>query len=211
MLRFRADSLCVVSGRTLPVAGTLLRLPPVLLSMFKCRSAATRSVVFTFGSLVIIMYALGIALTQTPHNTPVGDRYFEVVLAETKSLLVRGVFLTASWPSQLRWSPIPTSTMFYVFILVGALTVMHMLIGALCKVVSAVAATEHEEMLVSSRPCGETWTKIAWLGTLAWFDRVESGSNPVDGLSRGRTDGPWTLESISLPPHLLPLLKKALE
>ena len=31
---------------------------------------------------------------------------------------------------------------------------------------------------------GYTWDYIARLDVLAWFDRVDSKSNPVDGLSR---------------------------
>ena len=38
---------------------------------------------------------------------------------------------------------------------------------------------------------GETWEKVQALGTFAYFDRVESEANPVDGLSRGRREGPW--------------------
>ena len=32
---------------------------------------------------------------------------------------------------------------------------------------------------------------LAGLGVIPWFDRVESSSNPVDGLSRGADEGPW--------------------
>merc|ERR1719384_2373543 len=39
--------------------------------------------------------------------------------------------------------------MFYFFVLMSAFTIMNMLIGVLCEVVSAVAATEKEELLLS--------------------------------------------------------------
>merc|ERR1719336_1892173 len=39
--------------------------------------------------------------------------------------------------------------MFYLFVFLSAFTVMNMLIGVLCEVVSAVAATEKEELLVN--------------------------------------------------------------
>ena len=32
---------------------------------------------------------------------------------------------------------------------------------------------------------------------------MDSKSNPVDGLSRGRLDGPWKVESLALPGSLL--------
>ena len=37
----------------------------------------------------------------------------------------------------------------------------------------------------------------------AWFVRVDSKSNPVDGLSRGDASGDWELQDISFPPELL--------
>ena len=39
---------------------------------------------------------------------------------------------------------------------------------------------------------GETWRRIQALHCWAYFDRVESEANPVDGLSRGARIGPWT-------------------
>ena len=54
---------------------------------------------------------------------------------------------------------------------------------------------------------GETWKKIQSLGTFAYFDRVESEANPVDGLSRGRPEGPWQrVVRARLPDNLQELL-----
>ena len=50
---------------------------------------------------------------------------------------------------------------------------------------------------------GCTWSLIHKYQLLAWFDRVESTSNPTDGLSRSRSEGPWeTLELLRLPEQL---------
>ena len=38
---------------------------------------------------------------------------------------------------------------------------------------------------------GITWEAIAKVNCLPWIDRVASTSNPVDGLSRGKLEGPW--------------------
>jgi len=38
---------------------------------------------------------------------------------------------------------------------------------------------------------GETWRRFQSLRCHAYFDRVESKANPVDGLSRGVATGPW--------------------
>ena len=39
--------------------------------------------------------------------------------------------------------------------------------------------------------CGLTWELIMKRMLWPYFDRVESSANPVDGLSRGRMEGPW--------------------
>ena len=59
---------------------------------------------------------------------------------------------------------------------------------------------------------GETWRKIQALRTFAYFDRVESKANPVDGLSRGRWEGPWQqILRAKLPTNLEELLRADLE
>ena len=40
---------------------------------------------------------------------------------------------------------------------------------------------------------GYTWKLVEKLDILPWFDRVDSRSNPVDGLSRKDLRGPWQL------------------
>ena len=46
---------------------------------------------------------------------------------------------------------------------------------------------------------GLTWSYIVGVGCYAWFDRVDSASNPTDGLSRAGLEGPWCLEPIQFP------------
>ena len=47
---------------------------------------------------------------------------------------------------------------------------------------------------------------------LAWFDRVESKSNPVDGLSRGVMKGPWAdVVEAKIPSGLMQKIKDELE
>ena len=57
---------------------------------------------------------------------------------------------------------------------------------------------------------GATWSSIASHNACPWFDRVESESNPVDGLSRGRTAGPWQLRTLTFPPWLIPVVRSEL-
>ena len=45
-------------------------------------------------------------------------------------------------------------------------------------------------------------SKVAELGIIPWYDRVDTKSNPVDGLSRGRLEGPWELVKLVFPMDL---------
>ena len=59
---------------------------------------------------------------------------------------------------------------------------------------------------------GETRRKIQALRTFAYFDRAESKANPVDGLSRGRWEGPWQqILRAKVPTNLEELLRADLE
>ena len=55
-----------------------------------------------------------------------------------------------------------------------------------------------------------THSRIADRGLWAWFDRVASADNPVDKLSRGEMQGPWSLLPIEFPPSLLSGLEEYL-
>ena len=46
---------------------------------------------------------------------------------------------------------------------------------------------------------GMTWFKIAQLEVVPWFDRADTKSNPVDGLSRGDLSGNWDLVKLVFP------------
>ena len=44
-----------------------------------------------------------------------------------------------------------------------------------------------------------TWHKCGKLNVSPWFDRVDTKSNPVDGLSRGKLEGNWDIVPLKLP------------
>jgi len=128
----------------------LLRVMPELMIMIKGMKAATRSVFFTLLLLVVIMYVFAIAFVQLGVGTEVGAEFFNQVPVAMYSLLFYGIFLDNVGPlsRDLKAEPV-LLCVFLLFVLIGALTVMNMLVGVLCEVVTAVAATEQEEMLVS--------------------------------------------------------------
>ena len=46
---------------------------------------------------------------------------------------------------------------------------------------------------------GMTWHRCGKLSVCPWFDRVDTKSNPVDGLSRGYLEGDWDLVPLKFP------------
>ena len=74
--------------------------------------------------------------------------------------------------------------------------------AALSNLVNGSSSVIQGDILI-----GATWSQIQRLQVFPWFDRVDSKSNPVDGLSRGRLDGPWKVESLAFPGSLLRALR----
>ena len=64
--------------------------------------------------------------------------------------------------------------------------------AALSKLVNGSSSVIQGDILI-----GATWSRVQRLQVFPWFDRVDSKSNPVDGLSRGQLDGPWKVESLA--------------
>ena len=69
--------------------------------------------------------------------------------------------------------------------------------GALGSLVRGSASVHEQDIII-----GETWSRIAALKVLSWFDRVDSDSNPVDGLSRKNFSGIWQWREIYFPRSL---------
>ena len=74
--------------------------------------------------------------------------------------------------------------------------------AALSNLVNGSSSVIQGDILI-----GATWSQVQRLQVFPWFDRVDSKSNPVDGLSRGRLDGPWKVESLAFPESLLKALR----
>jgi len=129
----------------------LLRALPELMIMIRGMVAATRSVFFTLCLLIIVMYVFAIAFTQLCAETPMGEKYFPTVPSSMFTLLIYGTLLDniGLISRELGDQQYYIAALFFFFVLMAALTIMNMLIGVLCEVVNAVAATEKEEMLVT--------------------------------------------------------------
>ena len=75
--------------------------------------------------------------------------------------------------------------------------------GALGALVKGFSSVNEQDIII-----GETWARIVSLRTIVWFDRVDSASNPVDGLSSKYFSGVWQWRQISFPASLLIQLRK---
>ena len=76
--------------------------------------------------------------------------------------------------------------------------------GAQCAYVKGSSSVHSGDLIV-----GAAWSIIARRRLMPWFDRVDTSSNPVDGLSRGKMEGPWreVLKGL-LPAELLAELRR---
>ena len=66
--------------------------------------------------------------------------------------------------------------------------------SALGGLVKGSASVRQQDLII-----GHTWSLIVQLNVLVWFDRVDSASNPVDGLSRGDFSGDWNWQHVAIP------------
>merc|ERR1719478_412853 len=129
----------------------MLRSLPELMIMIKGMVSATASVGYTLGLLMLITYVFAIALRNlVPKDSDIETNYFSTVPESMHNLLVFGTFLDAL--SQFIYDTKAESpacfVLLWVYICLAALTVMNMLIGVLCEVISAVAEEEKESMMV---------------------------------------------------------------
>jgi hypothetical protein len=129
----------------------LVRAIPELMVLIKGMVMAARSVLLTMMLLSLIIYVFGIALRTLTQDTDVGKRYWTNVPVSMKTLLLHGCFLeelptVVNETSELHWS---LGVIVVIFALLASLTVMNLLVGVLCEVVSCVAAIEKETVQVN--------------------------------------------------------------
>lgn len=126
----------------------LLRALPELLILVKAMAAAARSVGFTLCLLLLVLYVFGIVFKQLLQDSAVGQRFFPSVLNSMSNLAMRGVLLDS--PSELMNSLQKESLVaffiMYLFIILASVSIMNMLVGILCEVITAVAAAEKETL-----------------------------------------------------------------
>lgn len=130
----------------------MLRSLPELMIMIKGMMSAAASVGYTLALLLIITYVFAIAFTQLATNTndEFREKYFSSVPLSMYSLIIYGTFLDAlsDFGDDIREESTVLLILASVFVCLASLTVMNMLIGVLCEVISAVAEEEKESMII---------------------------------------------------------------
>eukprot|EP00931_Biecheleriopsis_adriatica_P038361 TRINITY_DN21983_c0_g1_i1.p1 TRINITY_DN21983_c0_g1~~TRINITY_DN21983_c0_g1_i1.p1 ORF type:complete len:635 (-),score=154.87 TRINITY_DN21983_c0_g1_i1:18-1922(-) len=129
----------------------MLRSMPELMILIKGMTAAARSVTIVTILQMLVLFVFGILFTQLADGTVMGAYYFPSVQKSMYTLLIYGTFLDDLGPfsNEVGAESAACLALVFVFVMVSACTVLNMLIGVLCEVVTAVAATEKEEMLVT--------------------------------------------------------------
>lgn len=131
----------------------LIRAIPELAILIKGMIASMRSVVTTLFLLVIVMYIFAIAFKQLTEGNPVGEETFGYVIFDSVprsmyTLWLYGVLCLDFAEGICDELGPAAALLYYFFILLAPYTIMNMLIGVLCEVVSAVASTENEANLI---------------------------------------------------------------
>jgi len=129
----------------------LLKDIPELMVLIKGMALAIRAVFSTLCLLLMTIYVFAIAFTQLLAGGEGSEGCFETVPQAMNCLLLNGVF---SDQSSLITQMLDIHWAYYVGILIymtiGSLTVLNMLIGVMCDVISTVSQAETQAMTVQS-------------------------------------------------------------
>eukprot|EP00929_Paragymnodinium_shiwhaense_P124428 TRINITY_DN9989_c0_g1_i1.p1 TRINITY_DN9989_c0_g1~~TRINITY_DN9989_c0_g1_i1.p1 ORF type:complete len:762 (-),score=141.66 TRINITY_DN9989_c0_g1_i1:149-2434(-) len=127
--------------------GRIARIFPEVLAMLKGISQAFKSVVFTLFVLSILLYVFAIIFkTQIGHEEEFQE-FFSGISSSMWSLLLHGTLLdsTAMLANLIVDRSKFLSGLFVLFIFLSSFTVLNLLIGILCDVVSHVTRLESEQ------------------------------------------------------------------
>jgi voltage-gated sodium channel len=132
----------------------ILKTVPEVMVLLKGMFVAVRGVSCTLVLLLVIMYVFAIAMTQLSRGTDVGDVYFGTTLDSLYTLFINGCVpdLVDTFDAIKEVDDILLSLslffLFLIFVLLSTFTVLNMLVGILCEVVSCISAVETEELKV---------------------------------------------------------------
>eukprot|EP00930_Biecheleria_cincta_P018311 TRINITY_DN14307_c0_g2_i1.p1 TRINITY_DN14307_c0_g2~~TRINITY_DN14307_c0_g2_i1.p1 ORF type:complete len:833 (+),score=182.31 TRINITY_DN14307_c0_g2_i1:224-2500(+) len=128
----------------------LLRALPELIIIVKGIGYAARSVSVFFLLWTIIVYVVGVLLTQLFGENPRLEQYFSTVPTSMNTLLLNVIFPqqvqlinTLSREEAILWP------LMVMFILVAGMTILYMLVGVLVEVMGVISTTEKEGLVIA--------------------------------------------------------------
>jgi len=129
----------------------MLRSLPELMILIKGMITAMKSVCYVMLLQGVITYVFAIALTHLSSDYEFHKIFFDTVPLSMYSLLIYATLLDdlSYFTDTIREESGFCLVVVMLFIALAALTVMNMLLGVLCEVVSAVAETEKVERMTS--------------------------------------------------------------
>eukprot|EP00929_Paragymnodinium_shiwhaense_P094123 TRINITY_DN5456_c0_g3_i1.p1 TRINITY_DN5456_c0_g3~~TRINITY_DN5456_c0_g3_i1.p1 ORF type:complete len:631 (-),score=88.80 TRINITY_DN5456_c0_g3_i1:181-2073(-) len=127
----------------------LVRIFPELLPLIKGISIAFRSVFFTLALLMGVVYVFSIGFTQLAGFTEKTRMQFPSVTQSMLCLFLRGAFPdVAEMVEGIADESLLLAGLMVLYLLIGAVTIMNMLVGILVEVVSVVSHVEKEQLSV---------------------------------------------------------------
>jgi len=128
----------------------VFRYVPELLCLGKGMLAATRGVFSLLLMLLTTIYCFAIVLRQLSAGTQMGARHFSSTPEAMYTLMLRGALLdnVSILMSDVIKEDLICACVVGLVILLAAITMMNMLIGILCEVMSTIAAVEKETLSV---------------------------------------------------------------
>jgi len=133
----------------------LMRSLPELVTMVKGMRAGARAVGSSLLMVALLIYVFAIVMHMLVKDVEVVKPHFETLPLCMWTLLMDGTLLdsTGALLTKLIYEARVNTSLavctFMVFTLLSAITVMNMLIGVLCEVVSTVAAAEKDEAAIN--------------------------------------------------------------
>jgi len=167
----------------------MLRSLPELMIMIKGMFSAAASVGYTLGLLMLITYVFAIAIRNLvpvdPKEESIETMFFSTMPETMHHLLIYAVFLDAlsDFVINIKLQSTGCFILTWMYVCIASMTVLNMLIGVLCEVISAVAEEEKESMMVDK--VHEKFSGIVREldknndGQLSWTEFEEIIQNPA--------------------------------
>jgi hypothetical protein len=128
----------------------LVRKCPEVLVLVKAVGVASRTVMFVFLLIFVILYIFAVVFRQLTKGESIGDEWFPGVPASMNTLLLDGIMpTTAAWVHDISGADASLWPLLLFFLILVSVILMNMLVGILVEIIGAVATAEKEGEIVA--------------------------------------------------------------